>query len=130
MSIVLWNVGLLGGLRRYGEVGLRLAIGEHKSQVYRSMIYESIFVGLTGSVIGTGFGLGAAYWLQIWGWDISSMIKNVTMMYPSVIRAEITSETYYIGFFPGLFSTVFGTALSGIGIYKRQTAQLFKELEV
>ena len=130
MSIVLWNVGLLGGLRRYGEVGLRLAIGEHKSQVYRSMIYESIFVGLTGSVIGTGLGLGAAYWLQIWGWDISSMIKNVTMMYPSVIRAEITSETYYIGFFPGLFSTVFGTVLSGIGIYKRQTAQLFKELEV
>jgi putative ABC transport system permease protein len=130
MSIVLWNVGLLGGLRRYGEVGLRLAIGEHKSQVYRSMIYESIFVGLTGSVIGTGLGLGAAYWLQIWGWDISSMIKNVTMMYPSVIRAEITSETYYIGFFPGLLSTVFGTALSGIGIYKRQTAQLFKELEV
>ena len=52
------------------------------------------------------------------------------MMYPSVIRAKITKETYYIGFFPGLFSTVFGTALSGIGIYKRQTAQLFKELEV
>ena len=58
------------------------------------------------------------------------MVKNITMMYPSVIRAKITKETYYIGFFPGLFSTVFGTALSGIGIYKRQTAQLFKELEV
>jgi putative ABC transport system permease protein len=50
-------------------------------------------------------------------------------MYPAVIRAEITGETYYIGFFPGLFSTVLGTALSGIGIYRRQTAQLFKELE-
>ena len=104
MSIVLWNVGLLGGLRRYGEVGLRLAIGEHKGQVYLSMIYESIFVGLVGSVIGTVLGLGSAYWLQTRGWDISSMIKNVTMMYPSVIRAEITSETYYIGFFPGLLS--------------------------
>ena len=130
MSIVLWNVGLLGGLRRYGEVGLRIAIGEQKGSVYRSMIYESIFVGLTGSIIGTLFGLSAAYCLQVWGWDISSMVKNITMMYPSVIRAKITKETYYIGFFPGLFSTVFGTALSGIGIYKRQTAQLFKELEV
>ena len=130
MSIVLWNVGLLGGLRRYGEVGLRIAIGDQKGSVYRSMIYESIFVGLTGSIIGTVFGLSASYCLQVWGWDISSMVKNVTMMYPSVIRAKITKETYYIGFFPGLFSTVFGTALSGIGIYKRQTAQLFKELEV
>ena len=129
MSIVLWNAGLMGGLRRYGEVGIRLAIGEHKGHVYRSMIYESIFIGLAGSVFGTVLGLGCAYWLQTQGLDISSMMKNVNMMFPAVLRAEITHETYYIGFFPGLFSTVLGTSLSGIGIYKRQTAQLFKELE-
>ena len=129
MSIVLWNAGLLGGLRRYGEVGIRLAIGEHKGHVYRSMIYESVFIGLVGSIIGTGLGLGSAYWLEVQGLDISSLLKNANMMYPAVIRADITSETFYIGFFPGLFSTVLGTALSGIGIYRRQTAQLFKELE-
>ena len=130
MSIVLWNAGLLGGLRRYGEVGIRLAIGEHKGHVYRSMIYESLFIGLAGSVLGTMLGLALAYWLQTRGLDISSLVKNVNMMFPAVIRAKITHATYYIGFFPGLFSTVLGTALSGIGIYKRQTAQLFKELEV
>ncbi len=129
MSIVLWNAGLLGGLRRYGEVGIRLAIGENKGSVYRSMIYESIFIGLAGSIVGTGLGLGSAYWLQVHGFDISSLIKNVNLMFPSVLRASITSETYYIGFFPGLFSTVLGTLLAGIGIYKRQTAALFKELE-
>lgn len=129
MSIVLWNAGLLGGLRRYGEVGIRLAIGEHKGHVYRSLIYESIVIGFCGSIIGTGLGLGCAYWLQVVGLDISSMVKNVTMMIPTVFRASITTETYYIGFIPGLFSTVLGTALSGIGIYRRQTAQLFKELE-
>ncbi|MFH1850848.1 MAG: FtsX-like permease family protein [Candidatus Neomarinimicrobiota bacterium] len=129
MSIVLWNAGLLGGLRRYGEVGIRLAIGEHKGHVYRSMIYESVVIGLVGSIIGTGLGLGAAYWLQVKGLDISSLLKNINMMVPTVFRAAVTTETYYIGFFPGLFSTVLGTALSGIGIYQRQTSQLFKELE-
>jgi len=129
MSIVLWNAGLMGGLRRYGEVGIRLAIGEHKGHVYRSMIYESIFIGLVGSVFGTVLGLACAFWLQTQGIDISSLMKNVNMMFPAVLRAEITHETYYIGFFPGLLSTVLGTSLSGIGIYKRQTAQLFKELE-
>lgn len=30
MSIVLWNAGLMGSLRRYGEIGIRLAMGEDK----------------------------------------------------------------------------------------------------
>ena len=130
MSIVLWNAGLLGALRRYGEVGIRLAIGEPKGHIYRSLIYESVFIGIVGSIIGTMLGLGCAYWLQVVGLDISAFLKNTSMMVPSVFRAAITEETYYIGFFPGLIATVLGTMLSGIGIYKRQTAQLFKELEV
>jgi putative ABC transport system permease protein len=130
MSIVLWNVGLLGGIRRYGEVGLRLAIGERKGHIYRSMIYESVLIGFVGSIIGTALGLVFAYWLQVKGINVGDMMKNSSLLFPGVLHAQITSETYYIGFFPGLFSMVFGTMLSGIGIYKRQTAQLFKELEV
>ncbi len=129
MSIVLWNAGLLGALRRYGEVGIRLAIGERKGHIYRSMIYESIFIGIVGSVIGTALGLSSGYYLQINGLDLSSMMKNVTMMAPVVYRASVTTETYYIGFFPGLLATIIGTMFAGIGIFKRQTAELFKELE-
>lgn len=129
MSIVLWNAGLLGGLRRYGEVGVRLAIGEPKGHIYRSLLAESIVIGLAGFVIGTVIGLVAAYWLQTKGLDISGAMKNVNMMIPLVFRAKITPATYYIGLFPGLIATVLGTALAGIGIYKRQTASLFKELE-
>jgi putative ABC transport system permease protein len=130
MSIVLWNVGLLGGIRRYGEVGLRLAIGEHKGHIYRSMIYESILIGFVGSIIGTAVGLVFAYWLQVKGINIGGMMKNSTLMFPGYIYAKITPETLYLGFIPGLFSMVLGTMLSGVGIYRRQTAQLFKELEV
>jgi putative ABC transport system permease protein len=130
MSIVLWNVGLLGGIRRYGEVGLRLAIGEHKGHIYRSMIYESVLIGIVGSVIGTALGLASAYWLQVKGINIGDLMKNSTLMFPGIIHAKITPETYYLGFIPGLFSMVLGTMLSGVGIYRRRTAQLFKELEV
>jgi putative ABC transport system permease protein len=129
MSIVLWNTGLIGGLRRYGEVGIRLAIGESKGHIYKSMIYESILIGMIGSVSGTVIGLLFSYWLQEKGIDISGMMKGSTMMMPGSFHAKIVPEAYYIGFVPGLFSTTLGTMLSGIGIYKRKTAQLFKELE-
>jgi putative ABC transport system permease protein len=129
MSIVLWNTGLLGGLRRYGEFGMRLAIGEDKGHVYRTLIYESLLIGIIGSIAGTALGLSLSWYLQTYGINLGTAMRNSNIMMPAIFKARITTQSWFIGFFPGIFSTVIGTMLSGIGIYKRQTAQLFKELE-
>jgi putative ABC transport system permease protein len=131
MSLVLWNAGLLGGLRRYGEIGVRLAIGEEKGHVYRSLIAESVLVGIAGTIIGTAIGLSLSWWMQSKGLDISEFTKNQAagLMMPNVVRSRITTPDFYIGFIPGVISTMVGTMLSGIGIYRRKTAELFKELE-
>jgi putative ABC transport system permease protein len=130
MSIVLWNTGLLGGLRRYQEFGIRLALGESKAQIYWSMVLEAVLIGVIGSILGTVIGLGLTYYMQVVGIDISSYLDNSSMIMPSVLRAKVTPNLFYIGFIPGVFAMVFGTMLAGIGIYKRETANLFKELEV
>ncbi len=129
MSIVLWNAGLLGGLRRYGEIGVRLAIGEYKGHIYRSMIAESMVIGLVGSIIGTAVGSALVYYIQVHGIDFSSMFENSGLMMNMQVRTRVTAQTFYLGFIPGLFATVLGTMLAGIGIYRRKTAQLFKEFE-
>ena len=130
MSIVLWNSGLMNGIRRYGEIGVRLAMGEPKGGIYRSMIFESICIGIIGSVLGTALGLAISYWMQYMGIDFSSMMQKSTIVISNVMRAQVTTTSYYIGFLPGLFASVLGTMFAGIGIYRRQTSQLFKELEV
>lgn len=130
MFVVLWNAGLMGSLRRYGEIGVRLAMGEPKGHVYRSMLLESLFLSIFGTIVGTSIGLAIAYFLQVKGIDYGSMMKASSMLMSSVIRAQITPVSYVIGFIPGIGATLLGTAVSGIGIYKRQTSQLFKELEV
>jgi putative ABC transport system permease protein len=129
MSLVLWNAGLLGSLRRYGEIGVRLAIGESKGHLFRSMIYESLMIGLLGTLAGTGLGLALSYYLQAVGIDIASMMRNAAIMIPSVLHSQVTPFAYIIGFIPGMLATLLGTSIAGRGIYKRQTAQLFKELE-
>jgi putative ABC transport system permease protein len=129
MSIVLWNAGLMGSLRRFGEIGVRLAIGESRGHLYRSLIAESMMIGLIGTVLGTGLGLAGAYFLQIHGINIGSMMKNANVMMTEVMRAQVTPVSYVIGFFPGLAATFLGTAFSGIGVYRRKTSQLMKELE-
>ena len=130
MSLVLWNTGLIGGLRRYNEFGIRLALGESKNNVFKLLLIEASVIGLIGSIIGTSLGLVFCYYLQEVGIDISKDVANSTIIMPSVMRAYVTSDLFYIGFIPGLFSMLFGTALAGRGISKRETARLFKELEV
>lgn len=130
MSLVLWNAGLLGGLRRYREFGIRLAVGESKSHIFRSLISEGLIIGLIGSLTGTILGLAFAYYVQNVGINIGSMMKNSSMLIPSVIRTNVTLTTWIIGFFPGVLSMILGNTLAGIGIFKRKTSQLIKELEV
>lgn len=129
MSIVLWNAGLMGSLRRYGEIGVRLAVGEDQGHIYRAMLVESVAIGLVGSLLGTAIGLGAAWFLQIHGINVRSLLRDNTMMMEDVLRARVTLGAALIGFVPGLLATVLGAGISGIGIYRRQTSQLFKELE-
>lgn len=130
MAVVLWNAGLLGGLRRYNEFGMRLALGEEKGHLYRTLIYEGLLIGVLGSVAGTAVGMSAGYYLEVVGIDIGGSLKNSTLMMPSTVRADVTPGSLLTGFAPGVIAMVLGNALSGIGIYKRQTAQLIKELEV
>ena len=129
MSIVLWNAGLMGSLRRYGEIGVRLAVGEDQGHVYRAMLVEAVAIGLVGSLVGTGLGLAASYVLEVHGLNVSAIMKDNAMMMEDVLRPRVTPGAALVGFVPGLLSTVIGAGISGLGIYKRQTSQLFKELE-
>ena len=132
VMVVLWNMGLMNGLRRYGEVGLRLAIGEPKGHVYRSLITEALIIGIIGTILGTGIGIAITYYVQVNGIDYTKGIEalsNSSIIMPNVFYAQVTSDLFYIGFFPGVLATVFGTMLAGVAVYKREMAQLFKDLE-
>ena len=132
VMIVLWNMGLMNGLRRYGEIGLRLAMGESKGQVYRSMITEAIIIGLTGTVFGTGLGISITYYFQENGISYAEALEEMAltdMVMPNIFYSKVTPDLFYVGLLPGLVATVLGTMLAGLAIYRREMAQLFKELE-
>ena len=129
MSIVLWNAGLMASLRRYGEIGLRLAMGESKGHLYSTLLLEAIIIGFMGSLAGTASGLAISYYLQSVGIDVSSLMKSSSLLMVEVLRTKVTPFSYVIGFIPGIGASLLGTAISGLGVYRRQTSTLMKELE-
>ncbi len=128
MAVVLWNAGLMNSLRRYGEIGIRMAMGEPKLRIYLTLLGEAFFIGLVGSAAGTLIGLGFSYYVQRHGISIGDMMKNATMVMDDVLRARIAPSSFIIGFLPGFIATFLGSAISGLGIFRRSTAALTKEL--
>ena len=62
-------------------------MGESKGQVYRSMISEAIIIGLAGTVVGTGIGIGLTYYVQENGIDYTKGIEalsNSSMVMPNI----------------------------------------------
>ena len=108
---------------------VRLAIREDKGHLYRTLIGESLMIGIAGAVLGTLCGVGVAYLMQVHGMDFGSLTRNSSLMISNVYRARVTAGSFLVGLAPGIMSTLLGSAIAGIGIYKRQTSQLFKELE-
>lgn len=129
MFIILWNTGLMSGIRRYGEMGVRLALGESKPHIYKTLIYEAAFIAVLGSIIGTLLGVLLSFYLENFGIDISGSFKDTSLTISNEMRAKVSLTSYYIGFIPGFLATIFGASISGIAIFKRQTSSLFKELE-
>lgn len=127
MAVVLLNAGLLNSLRRYQEIGIRLALGETKLQLYSSLVSEALFIGIAGSLLGTLLGLGISWYLETHGLDISGMMRNASVVMEDVLRARIAGRTFFIGFLPGLTATFAGGALAGLGIFRRSPARLTRE---
>jgi putative ABC transport system permease protein len=130
LGIVLWNSGLMNGIRRWGEFGVRLAIGERKSHVYRALLMEALVIGIVGSLIGALVGLVISLYFSTHGMDMSAYNRNSSVLAENVIYTTVNLKNIIISIIPGVLSTLLGAALAGIAIFKRQTSQLFKELEV
>ena len=117
------------GIGRPYAYGAALAGTDGIVHVLRSMLAEAFLIGVTGTFFGVIIGYFLSWLLQEYGFNVGEMMKDSTILMPTVLRARITPATFYIGFIPGIISTVIGNLLAGIGIYKRETANLFKELE-
>jgi len=129
LGIVLWNSGLMNGIRRYGEFGVRLAVGESKLHIYWTLILEAACVGVLGSALGIVLGMLLNSYFNLHGMDVSVFSRNSTLLSEDLIYTSIDLPSALAGFIPGILSTVLGAALAGLAVFNRHTSQLFKELE-
>lgn len=129
MALVLWNAGILNVMHRYGEMGLRLAMGETHFQLLMSLVTEAVLIGFLGVLAGCLTGGALTYYLQEVGVNMGDAFAKTGLMMNDVVRGRVSMEGFITGIIPGMTASVLGTLIAGLAIYKRSTANLFRELE-
>ncbi|MBT6662548.1 MAG: hypothetical protein HOB58_05250, partial [Nitrospina sp.] len=126
MMLVLWNAGILNGIHRYGEMGLRLAFGESHWRVIFNTGIEGLFVGVLGTLAGCIFGGVFAWFLQEVGINMGDSFAQSGLMINDVVRARLTTGAFIQGVIPGVFASVAGNLIASIAIFKRTESNLFR----
>lgn len=130
MTLVLWNAGLINGVHRYGEMGLRLALGETHWNLVLRLSVEAFVIGVVGSIAGCLVGGAFLYYLQEVGVDMGDAMAKSGMMMADVVRGRLSIEGLLWGGIPGITASVLGTFFASLSVFKRSEASLFRELEV
>lgn len=106
------NTMLMAILERVKEFGMLMAIGMSRLRVFLMVMLETVFLTLTGGVIGIAISIGLIMILQNTGIDISSLAEGMEAMgysailYPS-ISVEFYIEVVMLVIFTGIVSSIY-----------------------
>ena len=79
-GIGIMNIMLVSVTERTREIGIRMAIGAHTSDILLQFMVESVILSLSGGLIGVAFGFAASALLgQLTGWQMSIQVSTIAL---------------------------------------------------
>lgn len=106
------NTMLMVVLERVKELGMLMAVGMNRTKVFGMIMLETVFLTLTGGLIGIGLGVAASKYFGVHGLDLSAWGEGLgqlgydTMAYP-VIKPDMTIMIIILVILTGILSSVY-----------------------
>ncbi len=88
------NTMLMVVLERVKELGMLMAVGMNKIRVFSMIMLETVFLSLTGGIIGVALGAGFSRFFEKRGIDLSGLYKEglESMGWEAIVYTEIHLE--------------------------------------
>jgi ABC-type lipoprotein release transport system permease subunit len=102
------NTMLMAVLERIKELGMLMAIGMNKKRVFSMIMLETVFLGMTGAVIGMAISYGLIWYTGKTGLDLTSLYQEgfEAMGFSPLIYPTIGWESF--------FQLIFMVVLTGV----------------
>lgn len=128
LGFVIVNTMLMAILERKKELGMIMAIGMNRTKIFAMIMWETIFLSLTGAVIGILISFVFTAYYGQYGIDVSSVGEGFSSagfgstIYPSLDRADYIQIVILV-LITGLISSIF----PAIRALKMKPAEAVKE---
>jgi len=111
-GIGIMNIMLVSVVERTREIGLRKALGARDSDILSQFMFESLFIGLVGGLLGVLF-----------GWGISQVIRVLASSGSTTLNPVVSLDVV-------LLATIFSIAVGLVfGIYPARRAARLEPVE-
>ncbi len=115
----IFGVMLVSVLERMREFGIMLAIGTKFSQVRQIIIFESLFLGLTGYICGSILGGTTLYYFYVAGLDLTIFSEGIEAFGMDTVTYAIIRPIYFISSFLAVTFATLASVIFPLRILKR-----------
>ena len=127
-TIGIFGVVLVSVLERVREFGIMMAIGTQFRDIVRLIIYESLFITMSGYIIGALIGGGLLWYFKMYGLNFSSLSDAFAIFgMDSNIYAILKQEYFTHSFVSVLLATLAATLIPIYTLKKRNPIQSINE---
>jgi len=99
------NTVLMSVMERIREFGALRALGFSKGRITRIVLMETLVLGVIGTVLGIGIGLGVSEWLNVIGINVTSAFETSEMVFEPIVRPVPSVQvSIYAAFFGAIVS--------------------------
>ncbi len=91
------NTMLMAVMDRTREIGMLLSVGMKPSKVFSMIMLETIFLSLTGAVIGVVVSIATVYWFGKTGINLSIIAEGINALgYSNIVYPALRADFYLV----------------------------------
>lgn len=91
------NTMLMAVMDRTREIGMLLSVGMKPSKVFSMIMLETIFLSLTGAIIGVVVSIATVYWFGKTGINLSIIAEGINALgYSSIVYPAVRADFYLV----------------------------------
>lgn len=104
----IFNTLFVSVMERMREFGIQLAIGYRPGQIFRMVLWESLFLALVGVVVGLLIFAGPYYYMARYGVDMTAMVGTDETMDVAGVGMSMVMQ---MGIYPENLAIIVGTVI-------------------